>query len=52
VARSEKTEPVPVCRDADVLVAGLLSRTGASHVILILGEIGSFPGVALKVSTR
>ncbi len=40
VARPEKTEPVPVCLDADVLIAGLLSRTGASHAILILGEIG------------
>ena len=35
-----KTEPVAVCLDADVLIAGLLSRTGASHAILILGEIG------------
>jgi predicted nucleic acid-binding protein len=26
--------------DADVLIAGLLSRTGASHAILVLGEIG------------
>ena len=40
MARPEKTEPVPVCLDADVLIAGLLSRTGASHAILILGEIG------------
>ena len=37
-----KTEPVAVCLDADVLIAGLLSRTGASHAILILGEIGLF----------
>jgi hypothetical protein len=35
-----KTEPVAVCLDADILIAGLLSRTGASHAILILGEIG------------
>ena len=35
-----KTDPVAVCLDADVLIAGLLSRTGASHAILILGEIG------------
>jgi predicted nucleic acid-binding protein len=35
-----KTEPVAVCLDADVPIAGLLSRTGASHAILILGEIG------------
>ncbi len=40
MARPEKTEPVPVCLDADVLIAGLLSRTGASHAILVLGEIG------------
>jgi predicted nucleic acid-binding protein len=40
VAQPEKTEPVSVCLDADVLMAGLLSRTGASHAILVLGEIG------------
>jgi hypothetical protein len=40
VAQREKTEPLPVCVDADVLIAGLLSRTGASHAILVLGEIG------------
>jgi len=40
VARPEKTDPVPVCLDADVLIAGLLSCTGASHAILVLGEIG------------
>jgi predicted nucleic acid-binding protein len=40
VARPEKTESVLVCVDADVLIAGLLSRTGASHAILVLGELG------------
>jgi predicted nucleic acid-binding protein len=40
VARPEKTEPLAVCVDADVLIAGLLSRTGASHAILVLGELG------------
>jgi predicted nucleic acid-binding protein len=40
VARTGKTDPVSVCVDADVLIAGLLSRTGASHAVLILGEIG------------
>jgi hypothetical protein len=40
VAQLEKTEPLPVCVDADVLIAGLLSRTGASHAILVLGELG------------
>ena len=40
MARPEKTEPLLVCVDADVLIAGLLSRTGASHAILVLGELG------------
>ena len=40
MAQPEKTEPLPVCLDADVLIAGLLSRTGASHAILVLGELG------------
>ncbi|OLE96744.1 MAG: hypothetical protein AUG75_16630 [Cyanobacteria bacterium 13_1_20CM_4_61_6] len=40
MARPEKTEPLHVCVDADVLIAGLLSRTGASHAILVLGELG------------
>jgi predicted nucleic acid-binding protein len=40
VAQPEKTEPLAVCVDADVLIAGLLSRTGASHAILVLGELG------------
>ena len=40
MAPPEKTEPLPICVDADVLIAGLLSRTGASHAILVLGEVG------------
>ena len=40
MAPPEKTEPLLVCVDADVLIAGLLSRTGASHAILLLGELG------------
>ena len=40
MARPAKTEPLAVCVDADVLIAGLLSRTGASHAILVLGEVG------------
>lgn len=40
MGRTGKTEPLSVCLDADVLIAGLLSRTGASHAILILGELG------------
>ena len=39
MARPERTEPLLVCVDADVLIAGLMSRTGASHAILILGEV-------------
>jgi len=40
VAQPERTEPLPICVDADVLIVGLLSRTGASHAILVLGELG------------
>ena len=40
MARPERTEPLSICVDADVLIAGLLSRTGASHAILVLGELG------------
>lgn len=40
MAQREKTEPLPVCVDADVLIAGLHSRSGASHAILVLGELG------------
>lgn len=40
MAPPEKTEPLLVCVDSDVLIAGLLSRTGASHAILVLGELG------------
>ena len=39
MARPERTEPLLVCVDADVLIAGLMSRAGASHAILILGEV-------------
>jgi predicted nucleic acid-binding protein len=35
-----KTEPVAICLDSDVVVAGLFSRAGASHAILVLGEVG------------
>ena len=37
---TEETEPVSVCLDADVLIAGPVSRTGANHAILVLGEVG------------
>jgi predicted nucleic acid-binding protein len=40
VAPGAKTEPVAVCLDADVVIAGLFSRAGASHAILVLGEVG------------
>ena len=40
MAQREKAEPLAVCVDADVLIAGLLSRAGASHAILVLGEVG------------
>ena len=35
-----RTDPVAVCLDADVVTAGLFSRAGASHAILVLGEVG------------
>ena len=40
MAQPEKIELSLACVDADVLVAGFLSRTGASHAILVLGELG------------
>ena len=40
MAPGAKTEPVAVCLDADVIIAGLFSRSGASHAILVLGEVG------------
>ena len=40
MARGAKTEPVAVCLDADVVIAGLFSTSGASHAILVLGEVG------------
>ena len=40
MAQREKTEPLAGCVDADVLIAGLLSRSGASHAVLVLGELG------------
>ena len=40
MAPGAKTEPVAVCLDADVVIAGLFSTSGASHAILVLGEVG------------
>ena len=42
MARPAKTEPLSVCVDSDVLIAGLMSTKGASHAILVLGELGLF----------
>jgi len=40
VGPAAKTDPVVVCLDADVVIAGLFSRIGASHAVLVLGEVG------------
>ena len=40
MAPGAKTDPVAVCLDADVVIAGLFSTSGASHAILVLGEVG------------
>ena len=40
MARGAKTDSIAVCLDSDVVIAGLLSRSGASHAVLMLGEIG------------
>lgn len=40
MALGAKTEPAAVCLDADVVIAGLISRAGASHAIMVLGVIG------------
>jgi len=40
VAPGAKTDPIAVCLDADVVIAGLFSTSGASHAILVLGEVG------------
>ena len=40
MAPGAKTDPVVVCLDADVVIAGLFSTSGASHAILVLGEVG------------
>lgn len=40
MAQAGKTEPALVCLDSDVVIAGLFSRQGASHAVLMLGEIG------------
>jgi len=51
-----KTELGPVCVDADVVVAGLFSTKGASHAVLVLGEIGvlrlSVPAAAVEQIRR
>jgi predicted nucleic acid-binding protein len=40
VALPARTDPVVVCLDADVVIAGLFSTNGASHAVLVLAEIG------------
>ena len=56
MARDVKTEPVAVCLDADVVIAGLFSRAGASHAILVLGEVGLLrivlPAAAVEETRR
>ncbi len=56
MAPGAKTEPVAVCLDADVVIAGLFSRAGASHAILVLGEVGLLrivlPEAAVKEARR
>ncbi len=52
MVRTGKTEPVSVCLDADVLIAGLLSRRGASHAILVLGEIGLLNAVLPEAAVK
>ena len=42
MARPAKTEPLAVCIDSDVLIAGLMSTRGASYAVLVLGELGLF----------
>jgi predicted nucleic acid-binding protein len=56
VAPAAKTEPIAVCLDADVVIAGLFSRGGASHAILVLGEVGLLrivlPSAAVEETRR
>jgi predicted nucleic acid-binding protein len=42
VARPARTEPLAICVDSDVLIAGLMSSKGASYAVLVLGELGLF----------
>lgn len=40
MAPQSRTDPVKVCLDSDVVIAGLFSREGASYALLVLGEVG------------
>lgn len=40
MAPGAKTELIGVCLDADVVIAGQFSTSGASHAILVLGQVG------------
>ena len=56
MARPAKTDALSVCVDSNVLIAGLMSTKGASHAILLLGELGLFrllvPEVAVEEVRR
>lgn len=52
MARPAKTEPLSVCVDSDVLIAGLMSTKGASHAILVLGELGLFRLLVPKIAVE
>ena len=47
-----ETERLRVFFDADVLIAGSLSATGASHVLLHLAELGVIEGVTSPQALR
>ena len=56
MVRPERTEPIRVCLDSDVVIAGLFSTSGASHALLVLGELGLLavvvPEAAVEEVTR
>ena len=52
MARPAKTERLSVCVDSNVLIAGLMSTKGASHAILVLGELRLFRLLVPKVAVE
>jgi predicted nucleic acid-binding protein len=52
VGRHAKTEPLRVCVDSDVLIAGLMSTRGASHAVFVLGELGLFTLVVPRAAVE